>query len=802
MIRNYFKIAIRNLFRHKVYSIINVLGLAVGIAACLLLYLIIGYEGTYNTDQPNYKHIARVVSMDNFATGISYSPGVPYPFGDAFHADFPGIKAGAMYSAYGSQVSVLNSSGGVTQKFIENTGVFYIEPSFFEVFSYNWLAGSPKVLADVNTIVLTKSMANKYFGDWKTAMGKYIKMDNATTVRVSGILDDPSLHSDIPIKVIVSLVTRKNNPTAFPKDWGGLDSNMQMYLLLPQGLSVEQLNAQLVTFNKKYIKNNLISNRTNAVQMLNDVHFDTRFGTLGGHTTSRPKLVALGLIGLLIIIMAGINFVNLSTAKAVTRSKEIGVRKVLGGSRKQLFWQMMGETGIVVLSATILALTIAYIALPYIKNVTSIEETLSIFRLDILLFTVLGFLAVTFLSGIYPSLILSGFTPALALKNKITSASVGGISLRRGLVITQFAVSQMLVICTIVAISQMNLISHADLGFNKDGILVINANTDSAFLSRTEGFKARILQMPGVRAVSLSSDVPSSDNNWESNFAYDHRPDEPFSAYLKFGDEDYFKTYGIKFVAGRAFSQSDTIKEVVVNQTMLKMLNVASPKDAIGKQIHLGGRKQQWKTIVGVVQDFKNNSLRETVKPLFIASRKKDYGTVSVKLQAVNTNQTKAQILHIWNKFFPEYAQTSTFMADNINDFYSQENQLSLLYKIFAGLAIFISCLGLYGLVSFMAIQKTREVGIRKVLGANIASIVYLFSKEFTLLICLAFLVAAPTAYYFMHSWLNGFAFRTDISLNFFVIAIITSIGIAWLTVGFQALKAALANPVKSLRSE
>ncbi|RKR85725.1 putative permease [Mucilaginibacter gracilis] len=801
MISNYIKIAIRNLLRNKVYSIINIAGLAVSIAACLLLYIIISYEMGYDTTQPNYNRIARIVTTDKFSDGISYSPGIPFPFTDAFRNDFPQIKCGALYCAFGSQVSVLKGDGKANQNFMEN-GVFYMEPQFFEVFTYKWLAGSANVLAEPNTAVLTKNMADKYFGNWKTAVGKFLKFDNSTTVRVAGILDDPSVHSDLPLQIMVSLITRKNNNKAQWADWHGLDGSYQMYLLLPAGVDATSVNKQLVTFNNKYLHTSFLSTRTNFLQPLQDVHFNTLFSNFGGHTTSRSKLTILGLIGFLIIIMAIINFVNLSTAKAVTRSKEIGVRKVLGGSRKQLFWQMMGETGIVVLISTALAIGIATLAIPYIKNVISIQESLNIFRLDIMMFVVAGFIIINFLAGVYPSLILSGFTPALALKNKITSATVGGILLRRGLVVTQFAASQMLIICTIIAISQMDFINNADLGFNKNGVLVLNSNNDSALLARQLNFKQKLLQLPGVQSVSFSSDVPSSENNWQSNFAYDHRPDEQFSAYLKFTDEDYFKTFGIKFIAGGPYSASDTMKEVVVNETMLKMLNVHNAQDAIGKQIHLGGKRHPWKTVVGVVKDFTNNSLRTTVKPLFMVSHRKEYNTTSIRFQSSNVKQTQSDIQSLWNKYFPEYAVTTSFFADNINDFYQQENQLSLMYKIAAGLAIFISCLGLYGLISFMTVQKTKEVGIRKVLGAGIGSIVYLFSKEFTFLICIAFAISAPIAFYFMHSWLSGFAFRINISISYFIIAIISSITIAWLTVGFQAFKAAMVKPIKSLRSE
>ena len=294
--------------------------------------------------------------------------------------------------------------------------------------------------------------------------------------------------------------------------------------------------------------------------------------------------------------------------------------------------------------------------------------------------------------------------------------------------------------------------------------------------------------------------MPSSDNNRGSNFSYDHRPDEDYTLYLKYADEDYFKTYGLQLVAGKSYDKSDTTKDVVVNETLLKKLGVKDPNEAIGKEIRRG--RGAWKTIVGVVKDFKSNSLRDQLQPIMIGERARDYRTTGIKLKTNNLAQIQGLIQNTWNEVNPEYAYTSAFMDENINNFYRQEQQLSLLYKIFAGIAIFISCLGLYGLVSFMAAQRTKEVGIRKVLGASVANILYLFSKEFTLLIIVAFVIAVPAAWYLMNSWLENFVFRINIGYGVFVLAIVASIIVAWVTVAYRSFKAALSNPVKNLRSE
>jgi putative ABC transport system permease protein len=368
------------------------------------------------------------------------------------------------------------------------------------------------------------------------------------------------------------------------------------------------------------------------------------------------------------------------------------------------------------------------------------------------------------------------------------------------LVVTQFAISQVLIIGTIVAITQMNYVRTADLGFNKEAVFTITANADSTVHARQPAFKQKILQIPGVQAISFSSDVPSSDNNWSGNFAFDHRPDEKFDIYRKAADEDYFKTYGLQLVAGNVYGKSDTTNEIVVNETLVKKLGVKSPNEVVGKQLRTG--RSSWKTIAGVVKDFKTNSLREDVKPLMLFERRDRYSVTGIKLKSPNIPKTEAAVEAAWNEYFPEYAYTGSYMDENIAKFYEQEEQMALLYKIFAGIAIFISCLGLYGLVSFMSVQRTKEIGIRKVLGASVQNIIYLFSKEFTVLIVIGFLVAAPVAYYMMSSWLRNFVFRIDIGVGVFLLAIVASLIIAWITVGYKSIKAALRNPVDSLKTE
>jgi putative ABC transport system permease protein len=807
MLKNYFKIAWRNIIRHKGYAAINISGLTVGVAACLLIFVVIQYELSFENFRPNVKNIYHVVSQMKTEDGFAYNPGVPIPATAALRLDFPQSKITAIYTSYGSQLTVPGVASGVgDKKFTENKGVIFLEPQFFDIFHSDWLAGSISSLAQPNMVILDKSTATKYFGDWKNAMGKSLKMDNVLNLKVAGIVDDSPDNSDFQLKVLVSFITLKQHTKEYNYNdvWGALGSNHQVFMELPANESIDRINNQFKTFNKRHTDQKGKNTQVQFLQPLADMHFDIRFGnTIGDHMTTKTSLRTLSFIAILIIIMASINFINLSTAQSVGRSKEVGIRKVLGSSRGQLMGQVLGETTIIVVGAVLLAIIIAKLLLPQLKNIASVPDSISLLNMGSLLFLVLITIIVVLLSGVYPAMVMSGFKPVLALKNKITAASIGGIPLRRGLVVAQFAISQLLIIGTIVAVKQMNFVNDADLGFNKSALLIIPGYNDSISLQKIQSFKQRLLSNSDVTAVSFISDVPSSESNWGTSFNFNQSTkDNGITTFLKYGDADYFKTFGLHLIAGKGYDQSDTVNQVVVNETFLSKVGIKNAQEAIGKTIRFGGDKSPWVPIVGVVKDFKTNSLRETVKPIVISARKKNEQEVAIKIQTKNLHATVAKLQKQWEDTYPEYAYNGFFLDDNIAEFYKQENQMALVYKIFAGIAIFISCLGLYGLVSFMVVQRTKEVGIRKVLGASIGSIVYLFSKEFVVLITISFIIAMPASWYIMSGWLQTFAYRVSLNVWIFLAAIVASIVIAGLTVSYKAVRAALVNPVRSLKSE
>jgi len=808
MYRNYFKIAWRNIVRHQSYSAINMAGLTVGIAACLLIFVVVQFELSFDTYQPGYKSTYRIVTKKDREGNIRYSSGISVPAIDAFRLYFPQATVTGINAIYGSQIVATAANGNPAgdKKFVENAGIMFAEPQLFDIFSATWLAGSPSALKDPNMVVIDKSSAVKYFGDWQSAMGKTLRMDNLLTLKVAGVIRDVPANTDLPLKVLISYITWKQNAKSYRYSytWDETSSDCQVYIKFASNILQSTITRQMLSFSDKQFNNDKrpAKKRYAIAQPLPELHFDTRFGdTLGDHVTSRATLRTLSLIAVLIIIMASINFINLSTAQSVGRSKEVGIRKVLGSSRGQLIGLVMCETAIIVLLSAGLAVCVAELALPLLKSIASVPDTIGLFNPGMLLCLACVICSVVLLSGVYPALIVAGFKPIQALKNKINSTVAGGISLRRVLVVTQFAISQLLIIATAIAVKQMDFVNNADLGFNKEAILAIPCPNDSVGLSRLNSFKQQVLTLPGVKAASFSSDVPSSAHNNSSNFFFNHSVKDPgFDVFSKAADADYFKTFGLRFIAGKGYEHSDTARQLVVNETFVHKLGFKRADDALGKTITFDSYANL--PIVGVVADFKTNSMREEIKPLVVYPFKQLEQEIAVRIQGQKLAKTVASVQRLWEKSYPEYAYTGFFVDDSIAKFYKQENQLEQIYKIFALIAIFISCLGLYGLVSFIAVQRTREVGIRKVLGASVGSIVYLFSKEFIVLIVLAFALGAPAAWYLMNGWLQTFAYRISPGVWVFVAAIATSLLIGWATVGYKAVKAALANPVKSLRSE
>jgi ABC-type antimicrobial peptide transport system permease subunit len=576
-------------------------------------------------------------------------------------------------------------------------------------------------------------------------------------------------------------------------NWGGVYSGSEVFTKLKPTTSMAQANNAMAEIVKKHYTGRDLKVWKFKLQPLNDMHFNA---DLDGYA-DKKYLWALFFIGVFLIITACVNFVNLATAQALNRSKEVGIRKVLGSLPHQLFWQFIAETALITFVAVILAIGLSYLALPAINQLFQSEmqfnkEQLAVFIL------IIG-IVVVFLSGSYPGLVLARFQPILALKSKLSQKHIGGFSLRRILVVTQFSISQVLIIGTIIIVSQLHYSQTADLGFNKDAVVLLPIPQND--IAKLTTLRNRINQVQGVEKVSYCYRPPASQSNNSTGVNFNHRAeDEHWGINTKPGDENFLATFGMKLIAGRNFFPADTTREFLVNETFVKKLNL-KPQDVIGKTLSING-KSTTAPIVGVVKDFYNYSFHTEISPVCIMPDYRSYSTLAIKMNMRNAKTSLASFEKIWNESFPEELYSYEFLDDSIKKFYEMDNIQLKLAEAFAAIAIVIGCLGLYGLVSFMAVRKTKEIGVRKVLGANIQHVLWLFGKEFTKLLLIAFVIAAPLAWWAMHNYLQDFKYRITIGPGIFLVSILSTFVIAAITVGYRSITASLANPVKSLRSE
>ena len=815
MFKNYFKTAFRSLIRNRNYTIINIAGLAVGIAVCMMIFIIIQYQTSFDNFHSKKDRIYRVLTEYHHADAatITYGKDVPFPMPLGLKTAFPQIEQVApIFASHDDQLIIPDENGTSTKTFKEDKGLFFTEPSFFKIFDFPLLAGSYASLKEPNNVLLTKEIAEKYFGDWKTAIGKTIKLEvggyifehGTHILKVSGILATIPANTDFQLKLVVAYGTGATGSImAKNTDWEDrTNSGFGCYIMLPPNISADNFNQQLRAYSAKVESPD--DKDSHIIQPLTAVHYDTQTGNYSNKTISHQLLNVLWLIAAFILLIACVNFINLKTAQAVYRAKEVGVRKVLGSNKSQLQIQFIVETFLIVTVAVMLATVITILALPYVNQLLELSLSFNILSNPaIILFLLSVTIVVTALAGFYPSIVLSRFNPVNALKSKITASTAKGISLRRGLVVFQFIIAQALIIGTLIIVQQMNYFMNQSLGFDKDAIINVPFRVDSAWFSKVDYLKQQLLSVNGVQAVSFSSNTPveDADDMW-STFKFDNATKEAdFKAITKFADNEYVPAYKLQLVAGRNLQPSKFTQEFLVNESLVKSLGFKKPEDILNKEISIWGDKIKC-PVVGVLKDFNDRSFRNDLAPLLITTNNTMYSQAAIKLATTNISSTLQSVKTIWQQTFPDFVYEYRFLDDKIESFYKQENQLAQLYKIFAAIAIFLSCLGLYGLASFMAAQRIKEVGIRKVLGATAGNIVYLFSKEFMILIAIAFAIATPIAWYYMHEWLQDYAYRINISWWLFAAGGLAAIIIALATISFQAIKAAIANPAESLRTE
>ncbi len=800
MLRNFLITAARNLVRQRSTAAINVAGLMLGIAASLILFLLIKDQTSYDTYHSRHDRIYRVISEYDGSDGRNYSAGVQAVLPEAFRNDFPEAEVVTFISYRSDAIILIPQKSGEPKKYYEEWGVTFAEPEFFKIFDRPVILGDASTALDEpNEAIIAKSLSLKYFGK-EDGRGEVITREGKD-YRIAAVMEDAPSNTDFPFTLMLSYSTiRKENET---NGWNSTWSDEQCYFLLKENADVSEIDRRMPAFVAKYIKDNT-NHKYYQAQQLSEIHYDDRTGNYNYKTMSKEMLAAFGIVAIFLVLTACINFVNLATAEAIKRSKEVGIRKSLGSTRNQLIGQFMGETSLVTLISIVIAVTLSYAALGFLNPFLETQLRIN-FLSDKFLWLFIAAIAVvvSLLSGIYPSFVISAYKPAQALKNQLSDRNSSGYILRKGLVVLQFFISQFFIIGTIVLISQMNFFMNKDLGFKKDSIITIPIPDDEKPVSdggsgKMKTLRNEILTLSGVEAATLCNSAPSSGSVSGTSLSMMGK-DEQLRTQVKTIDGNYVDMFGLQLLSGQGLADGDTASTVLVNERLMVMAGFAKPEEIVGQVINMWGKKLP---VAGVLKDFHTVSLHDPIEPTILLNRLRNYGELAVKLKGGDAQSTIDVIKTKWETAYPNAIFSYEFLDQNIEEFYDRDRRMSVLLTIFTGLAIFIGCLGLFGLATFMANQKTKEIGVRKVLGASVENIVFLFSREFVKLIVIGFLFAAPAAWYVMNQWLSKFAYRIELGPFIFVVGLALTFFVAMLTVGYRSFKAATVNPVDSLRSE
>ncbi|WP_420603614.1 ABC transporter permease [Flagellimonas sp.] len=794
MFKNYIRIAWRNLLKRKVFTAINILGLAIGFGSSVLIYLFLSYHLSFDNFHANSDRIYRMVTEEH-RDFVEYDPSVPPAFAKVFREDYEYAEKVAKIVVQDGFVLHSKKNGDI-DKFKQN--VAFVEEDFFKIFNYPLLSGGNNVsLTAPNTALITEDLAQKMYG--KTAVvGETFVLENDKTIQITGVLKSLPKTTFLKSEVFVSFQNLEDFfEFAATENWNGITTNLQCFSLLKPNQNIDHIETALLELPKKH-RPTTKNKHVYKLQSLSIMHFDPLYGGLD------PTLLwVFGIIGLFLIVIACINFINISTAQAFYRSKEIGVRKVLGSFKQHLFWQFLSETFVISLFAILIGLGLAILFLPSFNELFQIELSVyHLLNLRFFAFLILVLAMVSFLSGSYPGILMSRIVPVLALKGKLSHNDTGGNTTRKVLVVAQFAISITLIAATLIISRQIDYAVNTDLGFNKESIVMVDIPTEMEPV-QLQGLKDRFNQIPGVQSTTACLSSPGgADSSWGTSIKYHNRPEpEEFSIELKAGDIDFINTFDIPLIAGRNFFKNDSLSEVLVNEKFAQKLGLASSEELLGKKIEASGGSVK-ATIVGVVKNFHNADFTEEINPIFIGAKNSWYAELAFKINMRNTASTLDQIEQVWTDAFSDYIYEYHFLDERVAQQYEAEQRYLSLSKVFSALAILIGCLGLYGLILFFVGLRTKEIGIRKVLGSNVANILALFTADFFKLILIAGVFATPIAWYLMEQWLQGYTYRTEIHWWVFALAILSIMAITLFTISYQTLKVAVASPVKSLRTE
>ncbi|HKL09639.1 MAG TPA: FtsX-like permease family protein [Bacteroidales bacterium] len=798
MFKNYIQIALRVLTRNKIFSLINIFGLAIGLTSVIIIFLFIKYELSFDKHHSNYEQIYRVVKEDLKNDQEQFECALPVPLSSALKENLTGNNhVTQIYYHYEELLRV-------GEEKYQEQGMFFVDTSYTKVFDLKFISGSPEDLKHPNNLFLTEKIAEKYFGSVEQALGKTVTVKDSILLQVKGVIENPPRTSHIPYTMVLSWSTLSDAFFQFEYDsWGSVISGFGTYLTLKENSDPVSVGNKIQNIVKQASnKDNDDSFGKYYLQPLKEIHFDERFETYSGsYITSKRFIWIFTSVALFILIIAFINFTNLSLVQTIKRTKEVGVRKVLGAGRGRLIKQFLGETFILLLIAEIVAVILTEMVLSQINEILGNNIELKLYGdISMITFLFLVLFSLTFLSGIYPALALSKYNPIKALRYNLRTNRKKSPSLFSFLVIFQFFVSQVLIVAAIIISLQINYFKNKDLGFDKENVILLNIPLNQ--INRGGLLIDQLSSVPEIHKLSLGIGAPISQSNISSNFKIQGSDNEYF-ANIKAVDTAYYKLYDLKLLAGKWYSRSnpnDTSLNIVVNESLIQKTGIQNPKDAIDKYMKVFGSDHA--RIIGVVDDFHLNSLHHNISPVVFMPYKPFFVQLHIKTNGVEFYKLKPELKKAWEEVYPEYFFSYEILEDLIQERYSTEQRISDIIKIFTLIAIVIACLGLYGLVSFMLVQRTKEIGIRKALGASVPSLILLVSKRFLKLVVISCIIAWPVAYYLMNNWLKDYAFKIDIQFWVFLVAGMLLIVITFGTIFYQAFKVSKTNPVDVLKYE
>ena len=815
MIKNQLLFALRRLGRHKLTTGINMLGLTFGILSCVVIYLYVAFEFSYDKFHADADRIYRVITSAPDPTGTQHNDaGMSGPLGPALRQETTGFSA--VTTLFTDDTKVLIPIAGQPARVIPSISgdqtyhITFADTDYLKIFHYQWLAGNPATaLREPFSVVLTESEAQRYFqngtpADW---IGRTVVYEDSLTVSVTGIVKDWEHNTDFGFKDLISYSSLERSfLKTYIDNWSMAGSNINIYVKLGPDKTAAQAQQQLAAFfHRRFPK---AKSASLLLQPLADVHFNAAYNDPYSRRAHKPTLFALAGIALFILVIAAINFINLSTAQSVLRAKEVGIRKVMGSSIGGIVRQFLIETGIIVVASMALALLLADPVIAALHGFIPEGVRLHIDDPNTWLFIGTTILVTCLIAGWYPGRALSSFLPVISLKGQGVRPLNSKSYLRKGLIVFQFTVSLLFIIGTMMVGRQIHYMLNTDLGFNKDAILSIAIPEDQPN-NQKNVLATEIRHLAGVQRVSLNTADPQSRNHMLLGTTLEYKGATDVTIMPGGDDIDtgYISLYGLKLVAGRNFYLSDTVRTArafILNESAARDLGFNRPADAVGQKVING---PQTVSVIGVVKDFHSDDMHQKIRPFIFMTEAGGGSQLSVKLSSAGFSGGKVKTLmtnmeSVFKKIYPGALFQSRFLDESLEQLYTQERQTSQILNIAMGIAIFISCMGLFGLAAFTANQRTREIGIRKVLGASVPHLVSLLSREFILLVVLSTVIAAPVAAWAMHRWLQNFAYRTSMPWWIFVVAGVAAVVIALLTVSYQAIRAATANPVESLRVE